>query len=91
MINVIVNESGQCDHKVPPPIITPWQLLCCYYWYSDIYTTYMASKPTVATTSHFSLMEAALTFFEKMASQDNSTDGGTSHSDDQIQISDTAS
>lgn len=51
----------------------------------------MASKPTVATTSHFSLMEAALTFFEKMASQDNSTDGGTSHSDDQIQISDTAS
>ena len=51
----------------------------------------MAAKPTVATTSCFSLVGAALTFFEGMAFRDHSTDGKTSHGNDQIQICDTAS
>ena len=38
----------------------------------------MAAKPTVATTSYFSLMGAALTlFFEGMALRDHSTDSKT--------------
>ena len=49
----------------------------------------MAAKPTVATTSHFSLAGAALTFLEGMAFRDHYTDGKTSHGDDQIQICDT--